>query len=221
MLSNIKACIFDLDGTVVDSMWVWGSIDYEYLKKHGHEVPSDMKQDIEGASIREVVVYFKERFGIDDSIETIMDDWNKMAFQKYSNEIWLKPHIKDFLNYLKENDIKIGLSTSNSRVLAEAALGNLGVLEYFDGISAGCADIKGKPEPDIYLLTASILGVKPEECLVFEDLCKGIMAGKNAGMKTVAVKDDYSDYQLEEKIEMADYYIEDYIEVYRNNENTD
>lgn len=213
MLQNIKACIFDLDGTVIDSMWVWGSIDYEYLKKYGYEVPSDMKEDIEGASIREVAVYFKNRFGIEDSIEKIMNDWNDMAIEKYSTSVPLKPHIKEFFQYLKEKNIKIGLSTSNSRVLAEAALKHHNVLDYFDGISAGCSDIKGKPEPDVYLLTASILSVEPEYCLVFEDLCKGIIAGKRAGMKTVAVKDDYSDYQLSEKIEMADYYIEDYLEV--------
>lgn len=216
LLKDIKACIFDMDGTVVDSMWVWGSIDIEYLERFGYDVPADMKEDIEGASMREVAAYFKNRFNLSDDLDTIINDWNDMAIYKYANEVPLKPHIKEFFEYLKAHNIKIGLFTSNSMVLAEACLKGLGIYDYFDALTAGCSDIKGKPEPDGYLLTADKLSVEYSKCLVFEDLVKGITAGKNAGMKTCAVKDDYSDYQLKEKIEAADYYIEDYYEVFNN-----
>ena len=215
MLTNINACIFDLDGTVVDSMWVWKSIDQDYLAAHGHEVPLDMSKDIEGSSMREVAKYFKNRFHINDDIDKIISDWNEMALYKYSHDVKLKPHIDEFLKFLKDNGIKIGLSTSNSMVLAEAVLKARGVLGYFDAMSAGCSDIKGKPAPDIYLRTAESLSVNPKECLVFEDLLKGLNAGINAGMKTCAVKDEYSMYQWEDKIKLADYYIEDYYEVFK------
>lgn len=217
MLENIKACLFDMDGTVVDSMWIWGSIDFDYLDRFNiTEVPETIGKDIEGASMRETAVYFKKTFNIPDSIEKIVSDWNDMAFEKYSTKVTLKPHAKEFLDFLKQNGIKIGLCTSNSLVLAEAGLRYLGIYDYFDAITTGCIDIKGKPEPDIYLITAEKLGVEPENCLVFEDLVKGITAGINAGMKTVAVRDDYSDYQLEEKKALADYYIEDYNEIIEN-----
>ena len=217
MLENIKACLFDMDGTVLDSMWVWGNIDIDYLKQFGvYDVPENMGKEIEGASMREVAIYFKEHFDIPDSIDKIVSDWNDMAMYRYANLVTLKPHIKEFLECLKDRGIKIGLCTSNSLVLAEAGLKNLEIFDYFDAITTGCIDIKGKPEPDIYLVTADKLGVKPENCLVFEDLVKGLTAGINAGMKTVAVKDDYSDYQLNEKIELADYYIEDYDEFIKN-----
>ncbi|MDO4965451.1 MAG: HAD family phosphatase [Lachnospiraceae bacterium] len=215
MLTNIKACIFDLDGTVVDSMWIWRSIDHDYLAIHGYEVPDDMAKDIEGSSMKEVAKYFKNRFHIEDDIDKIVNDWNDMALMKYTNDVTLKPHIDEFLSYLKNNNIKVGLSTSNSMLLAKAVLKARGIYDYFDAMSAGCSDIKGKPAPDIYLKTADMLSVDPSECLVFEDLIKGLNAGINAGMKTCAVKDEYSMYQWEEKIKLADYFIEDYHEVFK------
>lgn len=216
MLENIEACIFDMDGTIVDSMGVWGAVDIEYLGRFGLDVPPEMKNDIEGKSMREVAEYFKSRFLISDDIDTIINDWNDMAIYKYSNSVPLKPHIYEFLKYLKKEGIKVGLYTSNSMVLAKAALDAHGISDYFDYITAGCSDIKGKPEPDGYLLTAKKLNVDNNKCLVFEDLVNGILAGKAAGMKTCAVKDDYSEYQIKEKIELADYYIEDYNEVFTN-----
>lgn len=216
MLKGIKACLFDLDGTVIDSMWLWKSIDEEYLGRHGFTLPSDLKSDIEGMSMKETAVYFKNRFGISDDIDKIVCDWNEMAIEKYTNEVPLKKNVKDFLLYLKENNIKIGLCTSNSLVLAEAALKALNIIEYFDAITTGCIDIKGKPEPDVYLVTAKKLNINPEDCLVFEDLCVGIQAGASAGMKTCAVKDDFSDDQWDRKVLMADYFIEDYNEVFKN-----
>jgi len=203
-----------MDGTIVDSMWLWGQVDIDYLKRYGFEVPNNMGKDIEGASMREVAIYFKNRFGISDDIDTIINDWNEMAIDKYKNDVALKPHLKEFLVYLKANNIKIGLFTSNSMVLAEAALQAHDILNYFDYITAGCSGIKGKPSPDGYLLTAEKLCVNPSECIVFEDLVKGILSGKNAGMKTCAIKDEYSMYQDLEKRELADYYIEDYNEIF-------
>lgn len=216
MLNDIECCLFDLDGTVVDSMGVWGQIDIDYLNKYGLSVPNNLGKEIEGASMREVAKYFQDRFGITDDIDTIISEWNDMAIYQYSNKVILKPHIKEFLDYLKNNSIKIGLYTSNSLVLAKAALINNNILNYFDVITAGCSDIKGKPEPDGYLITAKKLGVLPKNCIVFEDLVNGIEAGKRAGMKTCAIKDNYSMYQDNEKRQLADYYIEDYYEVFKN-----
>ena len=76
-----------------------------------------------------------------------------------------------------------------------------------------CEVAKGKPSPDIYLAVAGKLGVEPSQCLVFEDIVPGIMAGKNAGMRVCAVEDTYSLHQTEEKKRLADYYIKDYTEI--------
>ncbi len=213
MLKGIHAVIFDLDGTLVDSMWIWKAIDRIYLHSINCELPNDLQQDIEGKSFYETAAYFKNRFKIEASLKEIMDTWNQMAFDKYANEVALKHHVLDFLKLLKEKHIKIGIATSNSRILTEAVLKKKGIIDYFDVILTGCEVGVGKPAPDVYLNTAKKLGEKPENCLVFEDLTQGIMAGKSAGMKVCAVADEYSIYQLQEKQELADYYIEDYAQL--------
>ena len=109
--------------------------------------------------------------------------------------------------------IRIGIATSNDRKLVEACLRGMGVEELVDTISTGCEVKKGKPAPDVYLKAAGDLGVAPENCLVFEDVPMGIMAGKNAGMKVCAVDDWFSAPQMERKKELADYYIKNYYEI--------
>lgn len=94
-----------------------------------------------------------------------------------------------------------------------AVLKSLGIGEYFDELHTSCEVEKGKPAPDIYLLVAEKLGVKPEACLVFEDIMQGILAGKAAGMKVCAVKDEYSTKQEVEKKAAADWFIDGFEEI--------
>ena len=213
MLKNIKAVIFDLDGSLVDSMWIWRDIDIEYLGRFGIELPKELQTEIEGKSFSETAVYFKERFNIPDSLEQMKEDWNRMAWDKYMNEVMLKPGADVFLHHCLEKGIKLGIATSNSRQLVEAVAKARGFGQDFDCIMTACEVEKGKPSPDIYLAVADKLGVKPADCLVFEDITPGIMAGKNAGMRVCAVEDDYSMHQIEEKKALADYYIRDYYEI--------
>lgn len=210
MLNDIQAVIFDLDGTLVDSMWMWYDIDVEYLGRYGLECPDDLQACIEGMSFSETAVYFKERFSLPDPLEKIKKDWNDMAWEKYLHEVPLKEGAFEFLCYCKEQDIRLGIATSNSRELVENIAEVHGLKNYFACIMTGCDVAKGKPAPDIYLAVAEKLGVHPSHCLVFEDIVPGIMAGKNAGMKVCAVEDAYSVYQEEEKRALADYYIENY-----------
>lgn len=213
ILENIKAVIFDLDGTLVDSMWMWKDIDIEYLGKHGIDLPSDLQSKIEGMSFSETAIYFKNRFNIPDSIDEIKSEWNEMARDKYSNSVPLKEGVKEFLEYLKEHKIVAGIATSNSRELAELAITSLEIKDYFTSVRTSCEVEKGKPSPDIYLLVANDLGVLPEECLVFEDVIHGIMAGKNANMTVCAVDDDFSKAVTDKKIELSDYFIKNYFEL--------
>ncbi len=213
MLENKKAMIFDLDGTLVDSMWVWDQIDIDYLGRLGYEVPQDLQPAIEGMGFTEVAVYFKERFHIPDSIEEIKKTWQDMAMEQYCYKIPLKPGVCDFLNYVKSQGMKTAVASSNDRKLIESALVCHGIREYFDCIITACEVKKGKPAPDVYLEAARRLQTDPSECLVFEDIVPGILAGKSAGMKVCAVEDDYSIPQREEKRKTADYYIRSYDEI--------
>ena len=210
MLDNIEAVIFDLDGSLVDSMWMWEAIDVEYLSRFQIPLPKNLQSDIEGMSFSETAVYFKERFQRADSLDKIKADWNLMAWDKYTNEVPLKPGVSDFLENCKLNHIKLGIATSNSRELVTNIAAVHRLDNYFDCIMTACEVSHGKPAPDIYLAVSKILKVEPQKCLVFEDIIPGIQAGKNAGMRVCAVEDDYSAHQRKEKQMLSDYYITDY-----------
>ena len=213
MLENKKAVIFDLDGTLADSMWVWPEVDLEFLGKRNLTVPEDLADAVEGMGYTEVAVYFKDRFNLKESVEEIKEIWTEMALDCYRRRVPLKPGVKEFLAWLKEREFQIGVASSNYIGLIEAVLESHQICSYFDVILTAGDVKKGKPAPDVYLETARQLGVQPEECLVFEDICAGIRAGKAAGMDVCAVHDSFSVYQEKEKRSLADYYIHSYLEV--------
>lgn len=210
MMKDKEAVIFDLDGSLVDSMWMWRQIDIEYLGRFDIPLPENLQACIEGMSFSETAVYFKERFNLPDSLEQIKEDWNRMAWDKYMNEVPLKPGVDIFLQNCRERGIKLGIATSNSRNLVETIADAHGLHDYFSCIMTACDVGRGKPAPDIYLAVAENLQVAPQKCLVFEDIIPGIQAGKNAGMEVCAVDDAYSIPVREAKMELADYYIEDF-----------
>lgn len=212
-LASFDAIIFDMDGTLVDSMWMWHAIDVEYLGRFGIPLPEHLQEEIEGMSFSETAVYFKETFSLSDSLDTIKADWNAMACDKYRYEVPFKEGVPDFLSQMKSRGIKLGVATSNSRELVEHAAEALSLYRYFSCIMTGCEVARGKPAPDIYLAVAQKLGVLPEKCLVFEDILPGIQAGKAAGMKVCAVEDDYSADVRDRKRALADYFIDSYQEL--------
>lgn len=213
MFENVEAVLFDLDGTLVDSMWIWKDIDIEYLARFGIPLPEDLQSQIEGMSFSETAVYFKERFPIPDSLDRIREDWTRMAWDKYLHEVPLKKGAKELLVYCSTHGIRLGIATSNARELVEAVLDSLDVRSYFTCIVTGCEVNKGKPSPDIYLEAARQCHTEPSHCLVFEDILPGIRAGRAAGMKVCAIEDEYSLHQSADKKELADYYIRDYTEI--------
>lgn len=211
MMQNIDAVIFDMDGSLVDSMWMWRAIDVEYLGSFGIPLPEDLQSRIEGMSFAETAMYFKEHFPIPDTTEDIMDTWNRMAWDKYLHEVPLKMGITEFLRSCRERGILLGIATSNSRELVENVAKVHNLRDYFTSIITGSEVKRGKPAADIYLAVARELGTAPSRCLVFEDIVAGIIAGKNAGMRVCAVEDEYSSHDRERKKKLADYYIEDYV----------
>lgn len=214
MLEQIESVIFDLDGTLVDSMWLWHEIDVEFLGQRGLELPETYQKDIEGMSFTETAIYTKELFHLSESVEELKEIWNRMAMEKYANEVPFKPGAEKFLQYCKSRNIPVGIATSNSRELVEAVGKSLHFEEYIQEIVTACEVERGKPAPDVYLKAASRLGAQPFRCLVFEDVPMGILAGKNAGMQVCAVEDAFSAGQQEEKRKLADYYIADYHEIF-------
>lgn len=214
MLEQIKAIIFDIDGTLMDSMWVWTSIDDQYLEKYHLREPEGFHEGMEGKSYSETAHYFLELFPeLPFSPQEIMEEWNRMAYEMYRSKVKLKPGAYEFIQDMKARGMKLGIATSNQRELAEVGLQANGIDQFFDVMWTSCEAKKGKPAPDVYLNVARDLGVLPEQCLVFEDVPMGILAGKNAGMKVCAVEDDFSAEQREKKKSLADYYIRTYYDI--------
>ena len=212
-LKNKKAVLFDLDGTLVDSMWMWPQIDVEFLGRFGYDCPGVLERAVEGMSFSETAAYFKERFSLPMTLEEIKECWSQMAMDKYRTQVPLKPGALEFLRYCKDQGIATGIATSNGRPIVDAVIEALQIGEYFQEVATACEVEKGKPEPDIYLEVARRLQVAPEDCLVFEDVPAGILAGKRAGMTVLAVEDDFSRELSGEKKALADGYICDYSEL--------
>ncbi len=206
----IKGAIFDLDGTLIDSMGVWERIDREFLRKRNIDPPVGLSQTVKNMTFRKSALYFKSRFNITDSIEEIMAEWNDMADYEYSHKIKLKSGIEEFLSYLKAQDVKIGLATTNYRPLVEKVLKNNGILSFFAAISTKTEVGRGKQFPDIYLATAKKLVLEPGQCVVFEDILPAIIGAKRAGMKVIGVHDESAREEEKEIKEEADAYIYDF-----------
>lgn len=214
MLEDIEAVIFDMDGTLIDSMWIWPSIDQDFFAKYNLVEPEGFYDGMEGMSYSEVARFFLKVFpSLSQTPEQIMDEWTDMAYERYMNQAPLKDGVYDFIMEMRRQGKKIGIATSNGRTLVEDTLRALGVSDCFDVVRTACEVAHGKPAPDVYLLVAEEMGTAPERCLVFEDVPMGIMAGKNAGMKVCAVDDAFSRVQEEKKRKLADYYIYGYDDI--------
>ncbi|MCL1826504.1 MAG: HAD family phosphatase, partial [Candidatus Cloacimonetes bacterium] len=204
--SDYKNIIFDLDGTLIDSMGIWREIDMKFLNKRNIEMPEKLFAGLPSNNLNDTALYLKERFQLPDTVEEILSEWHQNMLQHYEKSIGLKPFVSDFVQKLKESDKVLAVGTSNSRALTEIILSRFGLLGHFATIVTGCGDIKGKPLPDIYLKVAENLKVEPAECLVFEDSLPGVQAAKNAGMTVYAIADPSAEKYKEKIISIADRY---------------
>ena len=217
MLKNIDAIIFDIDGTLCDSMGVWTDVDDIFLEKYHLTEPEGFHEGMEGKSYSETAEYFLELFPeLPHTRQELEDEWHEMVFDIYTKEMPLKKGAYEFILEMYKSGKKLGIATSNSRDLAEGLLKNNGIWKYLDSVWTADEANAGKPAPDVYLRVAECLGVEPKKCLVFEDVPKGILAGKNAGMKVCAVEDNFSKSQEKLKRELADFYIQDYDDIKNN-----
>lgn len=210
---QFDAVIFDLDGTLIDSMWVWEKLDEQFLGDLNIPIPEDMNKELEGKSFTETAIYFKDRFKLEMSVEEIKQSWNEIARDFYIHKVPLKKGVREFLEGLSQQGIKMGIATSNSIELVHAVLKALDIEKYFSQIKTSCEVGKGKPFPDIYLKVAEDLEVEPSRCLVFEDIPNGVRAGKNAGMTVYGVLDRQGMELWEETKNLADGHIEDYYQL--------
>lgn len=191
--NEFRGAIFDLDGTLLDSMHVWKEIDVEFLAKRGYDVPLGYSESLAGLSFQETAEAVIERFGLSEHPADIMQEWNEMAIEAYSHRVWLKPYAKEYLESLKQQGIRLAACTALSKTLYEPALRNNGIYDYFDAFVSTDEVSRGKNFPDAYLLAAERLKVPAQECAVFEDVLPAIRGALAAQMQVYGVFDASSE----------------------------
>ena len=205
----IKGAIFDLDGTLLDSMFIWDTIGEEYLRSLGKEPHEDLKETFMTLTLEEAAEYYREHYGVTLSVKEIVDGVNAMVEQTYRTKVTLKPGISEYLAWLKENGVRMCVATVTDRYLVEETLDRLGVRHYFSEIFT-CAEVGfGKDKPVIYQKALEHLGTEKSDTYVFEDLPFALNTAKTDGFPTVGVYDRHEAHQDELK-ELADYYIFDF-----------
>lgn len=208
-----KGAIFDLDGTLLDSMGVWSRVDIEFLEKRGIALPADYAAAVKAMSFSEAARYTIRRFGLAQTENEIIEEWREMVQEEYACRIPLKPGAGVYLSRLHRDGVRIGLATACGRELYEPALVNNGIFGLFDAFASVSEAGRGKGFPDIYLLAAKRLGVNPGDCTVFEDIPEAVRGAKAAGMRTVGVFDAASAGDRVEMERLADAFIENFTDL--------
>lgn len=212
-MREFSAAIFDLDGTLVDSMYVWNKVDQDFLTERGIPVTEEYTNAVRGMFFETAARYTIETYGLTESVEQIISIWLHMARQEYEHHVRLKPGAKDYLVALQQKGIKLGMATSSNPYLLEPVLRSNGVLHLFDAVCYTSQVGRNKSFPDIYLFAAENLGQSPKNCVVFEDIPEGIEGANKAGMYTVAVFDEASRTSADYLKQQADRYIYSFSEM--------
>lgn len=212
-MKKIKAAVFDLDGTLLDSMHIWNEIDCAFLTRRGIAVPADYMLEVAHLGSYQTAVYTKKRFGLSESPEEMIAEWLEMAIRFYAEEAALKKGAFDYLSALHESGVRLAVATANSPELYLPALRRTGTLSLF-GAVVNIDEVKrSKGFPDIYRLACERLNVKEEEAAVFEDLYLGVKGAKDGGFYTVGVYDPTSAADEAKIRALADRYILDFTEM--------
>jgi len=189
-----KAAIFDLDGTLLDSMWVWKKIDAQFLADRGFEVTQDYTDAIKAMGWEEGARYTIDRYGLSETPKQVIDTWFDMSEEYYRFHIPMKAGAKEYLSLLHEKGVPMAVATSmEPQKNIDIVLRANGIADYFQNITMSTEVTRGKGFPDIYLLAASRLGADPADCAVFEDILAAIRGAGNGGFQTVGIYDDISE----------------------------
>lgn len=213
MEHNFKGAIFDLDGTLLDSMWVWKQIDRDFLARRGIEVPPDYMLAVAHLGAYQTAVYTIERFGFTETPEQLIAEWTEMAIDFYKNNVELKKGAYEYLEMLYNKGVKLAVATANDSMLYEPALDHTGIRRFFSAVVNVNEVERKKGFPDIYILACEKMGVKPCESVVFEDIYLGIKGARDGGFGTVCVYDETSADDEDKIREIADLYIRDFQEL--------
>lgn len=206
----IKGAIFDVDGTLLDSMHIWDEAGERYLRTKGITAEPDLGERIFAMTMEEAAQYLKQVYRLEECVKEITEGINRQIEEFYLNNAEIKPGVIEFLDELKKRNITLTAATATDRYLIEGAFARLGLDKYFDRIFT-CTEVgAGKEKPTIYYEAAAYMATAPKETLVFEDALHAIHTSAKAEYKTVAVYDSSSEEKQEEIRQAADIYLRRY-----------
>ena len=209
---KLRGAIFDMDGTLLDSMQVWENAGEDYLRTLGCVPEEGVGELMKSMSLQQAALYCRERYALPLSVEEIMAGVNGRVERFYRQEARLKPGALDFLRTLSQRGVRMCLATATDLHLVEAALDRCGVRTYFSALFT-CTQVgSGKDEPHIYRAALRHLGTGRADTLVFEDALYAARTAKGDGFVTVGVADAYekSEGELER---LSDFFLRDFREV--------
>ena len=194
--------IFDMDGTLIDSMVFWKNLATEYLTCKGvREIPAEILEQIKPMTMSESAALFQTAFGLTGDIESEM---NAMMDDHYRKDIPLKPGVREYLQKLHDWGVQMCVASATAEHLMESCLTRLGVRDYFEFLLS-CETVgAGKRSPIVYHTSAQRLNVMPQEIAVYEDALYAIQTAKKAGYYVVGIYDDSAADRWQAIEEMAD-----------------
>lgn len=203
----MKGAIFDVDGTLLDSMTVWYNITNRFFIKHNLILTDEKAALYKEMTLEESLPQINEEFNLGLTNEEIFSEFKEMIADEYKNRVELKPHAKEYLAKLKSEGIKTAVATSGYEGLCKSAFKRLGIIDYIDKYAFSSEVGCNKGQPDVYLLAAQRMGLSPKDCTVFEDIVLGLGSAKKAGFMTCAVFDPTNAAETDALKQLSDHYI--------------
>lgn len=205
---NIKGAIFDLDGTLTDSMYIWQKAPVGLVRRYGGHPPADLARDLKEMGRREAAEYLRARFSLPAAPEELMDTLNDLVTEEYRSRVPMKPGADRLLARLDELGIACCIATASEAFQAQAAMERLGLWKHFR-FAASCVQYGGKTRPDIYLEAARRLGTAPAETVVFEDALHAAKTAREAGFRVCGIWDNSAEEDQAALRTLADWYVRD------------
>lgn len=205
---KLRGAIFDFDGTLFDSMYVWDTAGADYLRGLGLEPEPNLGRTLKTMSLAQSAAYLKEKYHLKQTAEQITDGVSRTAEHAYFYDVQPKKGAKEFARRLQESGVRLCIATATDRYEIEAALARCGMGGFFPEILTCTEAGSGKDEPQIFREALRRLGTSRDDTLVFEDACHAIETAKADGFAVAAVYDAHEEKQ--ERIrKAADFYLND------------
>ena len=212
MIEQMKYAIFDMDGTLLDSMKYWRNLGRNYLIANGITPPDDLEKHLEAQTLEQAAAYFIEELGLKKTVPVILQELDEQMAKNYREDVSCKKGAREYLESLKKKGVRMCVASATPARLAMPALTRLGLDGYFefflDTLEAGLS----KRNPEIYDLSAARLGGNRENTVVFEDAAYAMRCAFQAGYYTVGIRDEYAKILPEELPGLCQEYWESYPE---------